>query len=182
MLLLSPSQRQSGELFRKVCEVNNDVGCPVPMMAESATRLEFVNGSRIVALPGTEQTTRGFSGAALLVIDEAARVDDNLYRAVRPMLAVSGGALIALTTAWARQGWFYSAWTSEQKWNRIKVTAGQCPRITPAFLTEERVALGERWYSMEYLCEFGEQVEGLFRPEDIDMAFRLGAEVTPLEL
>jgi hypothetical protein len=31
------------------------------------------------ALPGTEKTIRGFSGAALLIVDEAARVDDALY-------------------------------------------------------------------------------------------------------
>jgi hypothetical protein len=33
----------------------------------------------------------GLEGLEVLVIDEAARVPDDLYRAVRPMLAVSGG-------------------------------------------------------------------------------------------
>jgi hypothetical protein len=60
--------------------------------------LELVNGSRIVSLPENESGIRGFSGVNLLVIDEAARVDDSLYRSVRPMLAVSGGRLVALST------------------------------------------------------------------------------------
>lgn len=180
VLLLSPGQRQSGELFRKVVETNNDAGCPVGVLAESATRLEFVNGSRIVALPGTEQTTRGYSGAALLVIDEAARVSDELYRAVRPMLAVSGGALIALSSAWAKLGWFYNSWFGAEDWNRVRVPANECPRISPAFLAEERIALGERWYRMEYFCEFGEQVEGLFSPEDIEAALAAGRDMAPL--
>jgi hypothetical protein len=44
---------------------------PVPA-AESALRLELVNGIRVVSLPGDEETIRGLSGVALLVIDEAA--------------------------------------------------------------------------------------------------------------
>jgi hypothetical protein len=56
------------------------------------------------ALPGTEKTIRGFSGAALLIVDEAARVDDALYYAVKPMLAVSGGSLLMLSTPYGRRG------------------------------------------------------------------------------
>jgi hypothetical protein len=97
-LLLSPSQRQSGELFRKVLSYHAALGQALPVTAESVLRIEFANGSRIVSLPGDESTIRGYSGVALLVIDEAARVDDNLYRAVRPMLAVSRGRLVALST------------------------------------------------------------------------------------
>jgi hypothetical protein len=48
------------------------------------------NGSRIVGLPGTEAAVRGFSAALLIVIDEATRVADEMYRALRPMLAVGG--------------------------------------------------------------------------------------------
>jgi hypothetical protein len=58
------------------------------------------------ALPGTEKTIRGFSGAALLIVDEAARVDDALYYAVKPMLAVSGGSLLMLSTPYGRRGEF----------------------------------------------------------------------------
>lgn len=172
VLLLSPSMRQSTELFLKVKELNAALGCPVPPTTETVTKLELTNGSRIISLPGTEQTTRGYSGAALLVIDEAARVPDNLYRAVRPMLAVSGGALIALTTAWAKQGWFYSAWTSlTEQWERVQVKATECPRISAEFLREELTALGPRWYGMEYECQWADTVAGMFRPEDIDAAF-----------
>jgi hypothetical protein len=96
VLVLSPSQRQSGELFRKVLDLFGAFGRPVGVAAQSALRMELVNGSRVVALPGDEKNIRCFSGVALLVIDEAARVADTLYYAVRPMLAVSRGRLVAL--------------------------------------------------------------------------------------
>jgi hypothetical protein len=59
------------------------------------------------ALPGTQKSIRGFSGAALLIVDEAARVDDALYYAVKPMLAVSGGSLLMLSTPYGRRGVFF---------------------------------------------------------------------------
>jgi hypothetical protein len=43
----------------------------------------------------------------MLVIDEASRVDDTLYLAVRPLLAVSGGRLVALSTPFGKRGWFH---------------------------------------------------------------------------
>src|SRR5262249_35748177 len=93
-LMLSPTLRQSGELFRKMRELLTALpGLPRPRRA-TETQLEMTHGSRIVSLPGKEATVRAFSGVALLIIDEAARVADDLYRSVRPMLAVSQGRLV----------------------------------------------------------------------------------------
>ena len=141
-------------------------------------RIEFANGSRVVSLPGDEGTIRGFSGVSLLIIDEAARVDDNLYRAVRPMLAVSRGRLVALSTPFGQRGWFFDAWQSSEEWERVRVTADECPRITPEFLAAERRTLGERWYRQEYLCSFEDTIDAVFSAEDIQAA--LSNDVKPL--
>jgi hypothetical protein len=84
---------------------------------------------------------RGYSGVSLLVVDEASRVEDQLYMALRPMVAVSQGRLIALSTPFGRRGWWWSAWESAEDWHRFKVPADQCPRIAPAFLEAERRTL-----------------------------------------
>ena len=153
-LLLSPSLRQSGELFRKVLGVYRATGAAVPVKAESALKLELANGSRVIALPAGEETIRGFSGVSLLVIDEASRVDDELYYSVRPMLAVSGGRLVALTTPWGRKGWFYHEWANSSYWRKIRITARDCPRLSDEVLEQERESLGDVWYRQEYGCEF----------------------------
>jgi hypothetical protein len=171
VLLLSPSLRQSGELFRKVVELYRALGRPVATVMESALRLELANDSRIVSLPGTEATIRGYSGAKLLVIDEAARVPDDLYRAVRPMLAVSHGRMICLSTPFGKRGFFYDEWAGSNKWERVKITADACPRIEPEFLAEERTALGQRWYRQEYECSFEDHLGQIFDQESIDAAF-----------
>jgi hypothetical protein len=94
VLLLAPSYRQSKELFRKVKAAYACLPDARRIASESALEMEFANGSRIVALPGKEETIRGFSGVALLIVDEASLVPDALYQAIRPMLAVSGGSIL----------------------------------------------------------------------------------------
>jgi len=155
ILLVSPSLRQSSELFRKVAEYFHKLGGEAPEQ-ESTLRLELKNGSRIIALPGSEATVRGYSGADLIVLDEAARIPDELLAALRPSIATKSDSarLIYLSTPWGRRGFFWDAWQNGAGWEKFEVPAGECPRITPEFLEQERHALGELVFRSEYLCEF----------------------------
>jgi hypothetical protein len=164
VLLLSPSQRQSGEIFRKVLEGYQALDRPLPATFESQFRLELANGSRVVCLPGREETIRSFGGVNLLVLDEAARIPDRLYRSVRPMLAVSQGRLVALSTPFGRRGWFFEEWEGDGPWKRVKVTWRECPRITPRFIAEETRAMGAGWVAQEYECSFN-SMHGLVYPD-----------------
>jgi len=177
ILCLAPALRQSQELFGKVAGFYRDLGRPVPPQGERKLSLELENGSRIVTLPGSEKTIRGFSGAALLIVDEAARVDDELYFAVRPMLAVSGGALM-LSTPYGKRGVFFEEWTGGVGWERYEVPASQCPRISEEFLEEERQALPPWVYRQEYECSFEETEDQVFTIDMIDRA--VTSEVKPL--
>src|ERR671915_618667 len=121
VLCLAPALRHSQELFGKVAGFYRDLGRPVAPQGERKLSLELENGSRIITLPGSEKTIRGFSGATLLLVDEASRVDDGLYYAIRPMLAVSGGSLMMLSTPYGKRGVFYEAWTGTEDWERYEI-------------------------------------------------------------
>lgn len=177
-LILSPTQRQSGEFFQdKVMKLYRRMGRPLALVRETLHDLEFTNGSRIVSLPDNEEGIRTYAGVRLLILDEAARISDALYKAVRPMLAVSGGELVALSTPFGKRGWFWEAWESrDQPWRRWRVTADQCSRITAEFLAEERLAMGLRWYMQEYECSFEDAEGAVFLGADIEAAFAGGAE------
>lgn len=171
VLLLSPSLRQSNEIFRKVKEVLSAINS-TPIKRESALRLELENGSRIISLPGKEETVRGFSGVTLLIVDEASRVSDELYFSIRPMLAVSGGRLVLLSTPFAKRGFFHDEWTNGgPDWERIRITAYDCPRISKTFLEEEKRSLGQRWFNQEYCCEFLDSEDNLFEYDTVMNAF-----------
>jgi hypothetical protein len=182
VLLLSPTLRQSAELFKKCLAAYRSVEHPVPSESETALTLTLENGSRIVSLPGQEANVRGYSGVRLLIVDEASRVPNDLYASARPMLAVSGGRLLALSTPFGTRGWWYEAWVSgaHEPWERYEVPATQVPRISPEFLAEERRTLGEWWFEQEYMCRFLDAETQAFRREDIDRAFE--EEVQPWEL
>ena len=201
VLIASPTQRQSAELLRKVKALHGcllgerpeagawrpararerrrrdiELAAGEDLVQESALKMEMRNGSRIVALPGKEATIRSFSAVKLLVIDEAARTPDALYNSVRPMLAVSRGRLIALSSAWAKQGWFWEAFDGKGDWHRVRNTCWECPRLSPEWLQEGREDIGPRWFSLEYEAVFGDAADALFTEADVRAALACDAE------
>jgi len=179
ILLVSPSLRQSSELFRKVSAFMDRLPVKPERVEDNRLSLQLENGSRIVSLPSKEATVRGFSGPALIIEDEASRVDDLLYKTMRPMLAVSGGRLILMSTPFGKRGHFFEEWMNGgSSWERIEVKARDCPRIPKTFLDEERVSLGEWWFRQEYLCEFVESTDHVFNYDLVMSA--ISADVKPL--
>jgi hypothetical protein len=178
ILLVSPSLRQSSELFRKVSGFMDRLALKPNRIEDNRLSLQLENGSRIVSLPSKEATVRGFSGASLIIEDEASRVDDLLYKTLRPMLAVSGGRLVLMSTPFGKRGHFFEEWMQGPGWERIEVKATDCPRIPQSFLEEERVSLGEWWFRQEYLCEFVETLDQVFSYDLVMGA--ISADVKPL--
>ena len=173
-LLLSPSLRQSSELFQIVHGFYRTIAEDVPARQESALRLTLRNGSRIISLPGKEATIRGYSGVDLLIVDEASRVMDDLFHSISPMLAVSDGRLVLLSTPFGKRGFFFDTWERGEEWERIKITADQCPRITKKFLKREKLAMPHWFYKQEYGCSFEESEAATFDYDDIERASRGG--------
>lgn len=177
-LILSPSERQSKLLLSVVKKIMVDLGKDDDTDTDSTLKIEFASGSQIIALPGKEQNLRGFSAVSLLVIDEASRVPDSLYNSVRPMLAVSGGSIALLSTPWGKRGFFHKEWTEGQSWNRVQIKATDCPRISAAFLAKEKAALPDSVFRQEYMCEFADTEDSVFRYDDVQAA--MSDDVRPL--
>jgi Terminase large subunit, T4likevirus-type, N-terminal len=156
IVLVSPSQNQSQSLLDKVRFYWSSFSGAPKALAESQSRIEFENGSKLYSLPGSERTVRGISAARLIIIDEAARVEDALVAAVTPMMAVVPDAqLLMLSTPSGTRGAWANFWLNGgDSWERFRVTAEQCPRISEEFLAAERAALGEVMFQQEYLCRF----------------------------
>jgi hypothetical protein len=157
-VLLAPTLRQSTELYAKSAAFLRMVP-GIKLAQDSATACKLTNGSRIVSLPGEAAGIRGFSAPALVVVDEAAFVpeDGGLFDAVLPMLAVSNGSLLLLSTPNGRQGFFYDVWEDPgDDWLRIGVPWQQCPRITPEFIEEQRRINGPRYVAVEFELAFAE--------------------------
>ena len=162
-LIVSPSQRQSGEVFRRLMLLHSSLKDVPELTAESALRAVYANQSRVLALPGSEKTTRGYAAADLIICDEAAGIDDSLIASIRPMLALREGTLIMMSTPRGERGEFHRAWTEGgDGWRRVKVDANMCPRLSEDYLRDERAQMGELLFRQEFMCEFIADGELLF--------------------
>jgi hypothetical protein len=174
-LVLAPTERQSAELVRKCRRHLARLDLKLRTDGSNKTSIQLPNGARIIGLPGNEGNIRGFSAVSLLLIDEAARVPDELYHSVRPMIATTGGkaAIWLLSTPKGKRGFFYQEFANhDSRFTAISVPATDCPRISPEFLAEERKALPEHLFLQEYMCQFSQSAASLFRDDDIDACLR----------
>jgi hypothetical protein len=179
VLVASPSRRQSGETVKKAEILLDRAGIRTRKDGINEISLVLPNGSRIVGLPGGDAKVRGFSAVSLLIIDEAAYVEDSMYKALRPMLAVSDGDLWLMSTPFTKRGFFYESWQhGGPDWLRVSVKATECPRIDAAFLEKERRDLGAEWFRQEYMTEFIDNGTEVFARELVEAAIR--DDVEPL--
>lgn len=175
VLCVSPTDRQSGLLFDKVIEFLRKAPDSPKRLEDNKRSVRLANGSRIVSLPGSPDTIRGYSAPNMVLVDEAAFCEDALFGAVGPMLAVSNGEIALLSTPCGKRGEFYTVWTEGgDDWERIRVTAEECPRISPEFLAEQRRTMPAWLYRQEYCAEFCETLDGVFTSDQIDMALEDG--------
>jgi hypothetical protein len=84
-----------------------------------------------------------------------------------------------LSSPFGKRGHFYESWEhGGPDWLRVKVTAEDCPRISPEWLAQERAAIGDWWFGQEYRCEWREASDAFFDFESIQRA--LSGQVVPL--
>jgi hypothetical protein len=182
VLLVSPSARQSSELFSKVTGLIKQLPVKLEKIVDNRLSVVLANGSRIISLPSSESTIRGYS-ADLVIMDESARISDVLMQAVSPMVSVSGGALILLSTPAGCRGHFYNFYIDENSgWEKITITADQCPRIDPEWLVKERDMIGDLFWRQEYMVEFVQNSDSLFTIEQINDAFDSDFDMWDLDI
>lgn len=172
ILLVSPSLRQSQELFRKVKDAYYSMTNPPVLLEENKLSMTLANQSRIISLPGDQATVRGYSGVTMILEDEAAQVQDEFYQAILPMLIINNGQFIAMSTPYGKRGHFFEEWKDGgPDWKRIEITADKCPRITAEQLEQQQRSLGDMFYRQEFLCEFVDTQEQTFNYDLIHRAF-----------
>jgi hypothetical protein len=133
-------------------------------VTSKAVEMQLITGSRILAVPGAEESVRGIDAVDLLIVDEAALVPDPLYYAAfRPMLATTDGRQALFSTARGKRGFFWEMYSGlPPEWYRDKVVCYDIPRIKRSFLERERRDMGQWLFEQEYLCEFKDAEDQYF--------------------
>jgi hypothetical protein len=164
VVIVSPSLKQSTEITTRARSGLRELG--ERLVQDSASTLRLSNGSRIISLPGTARSVRGWT-ARLLILDEAAYIEDETFAAARALVA-TGGRLVVQSTPADESGAFHAIVTGDDpSWARFTVPSASVPTISSAFLESERQALGPEVYAREYECQFAKAGATLFTAERI---------------
>lgn len=162
VLILSASERQSREVMEKVLSHLRAIKAMTKLMgqeleaSESKTEVRLPNGSRIISLPASPNTVRGFSGHVLL--DEFAFHEDAraIYRAMLPTI-LHGYQLRIASTPNGRSGLFYELWKDETNgFARHRTTIHDAVRdglTVDLELLRKACPHPDDW-AQEYECEF----------------------------
>lgn len=155
-LVLGPSLKQAGETARKIAGIVDLVGAPLDIVSRTALNIELSNGARALCIPSGETSVRGYSAPDLLVLEEAAAIEADVVRASLPVLAATeNGRLLLISTPRGRRNWYAEIWfDGGDEWERFRVPASECPRISADFLASERRIMGDRLFEQEYECAF----------------------------
>jgi hypothetical protein len=171
VICVSPTDRQSGLLFDKIADFVRRAPQAPERNEDNKRSMTLVNGSRVVSLPGSPDTIRGYSAPDMVLVDEAAFCEDKLFGAVMPMLATNDGELGLLSSPHGKLGSFYEAWASgDEYWHRIRVQANECPRISPEFLAREARMMPAWLFAQEYMCQFTDRIDAVFSSEQVEGA------------
>ena len=158
-VVVSPSLKQSTEITTRARSGLARLG--VRLVQDSASLLRLANGSRILSLPGTARSVRGWS-ARLLVVDEAAFIEHETFVAARALVA-TGGRMVVQSTPADEYGDFHELVTSDDpSWARFTVRSDEVPTISAEFLESERRSLSPDAYAREYETTFGKSGASLF--------------------
>lgn len=167
ILLIAPALRQSEELFRKVIDVRRGFGATQISTRETLQIIELRNGSRVIAAPASSDTIRGYR-ADLIVLDEAARVPDDEFGAVVPMLK-DGGRLIGCTTPAGRRGWFFERWQARVG-RQIIARSMDLPRMK-RIVARDRQIMSPTQFRTEHELAFAGSGDAFFDLDDVAAMF-----------
>jgi hypothetical protein len=167
-VIVSPSLKQSTEITTKARIGVHNLG--LRLVQDSTSTLRLSNGSRILSLPGTARSVRGWS-ARLLILDEAAYIGPETWTAARALVATGGRTIVQSTPA-DETGDFHDLVSGDDPaWTRFTVRSDEVPTISAEFLEAQRRQMAPDAYATEFECQFGRAGARLFTAEQVDAMF-----------
>jgi len=165
--LVGPAERQAlyllGKAKKHLRQLPTD---EIQIGRENEGSVMLSNGSQIIAVPQNPDGIRCLT-CACIVADEAARCSPEVWPALFPMISVSRGLAILLSTPAGRENLFGQLDRDrDADWHYTKVGVADNPRMTEAELNSQRRILGSARFKSEFLVDYeGGLDTAFFDPE-----------------
>ena len=175
VLITAKSRRQATELFNqikeelRIAESNNSLTeTDFGITRDTRTEINFDNGSRIKVVPiGNDGSNIRTYSADVIIVDEAAFIDEQVFQEVlTPMLAVTDGDFVIISTPYGKQGFFWKK-KNDDDWYTQQVSSWDNPKIDDDFIDKQREQLTSLQFKQEIRGEFDEETNSAFPSRDV---------------
>lgn len=179
IMIISAVERQALLLFEKVlAHIYNNYKSYIKKGKDKPTKhtLKLGNGSVIHCLP-TGDSGFGIRGYTIdrLYADEAHFIKEDVWAAVTPMLATTGGDIVLLSTPFGTEGYFHRCF-HDKNFTAFHISTEDVAeaRKEPQrkrlleFLADEKLRMTKLQYQQEYLGLFVGGIQRFFPDELID--------------
>lgn len=154
--ILEPSLNQCRRVFKQITKALSRSGLLASCNASTLT-IEFKNGAEILfKSAGSGDNLRGDTITGILIIDEAAFIQDEIIETILPTIDANNANLMIISTPLFTSGYFYEEYISEGinklvlDWNNYDTSEF----LSATKLEEYRRRLSPNKFKSEYLGQF----------------------------
>lgn len=160
-IYVAPTLQQAHMTYKAIVGALEDT--PILKKTNGATfAIEFTNGSDILFRSTAQGSSlRGLTASGILVLDEAAFLKDEDINVILPFCNAHNAPILAISTPFARQGYFFSVYSQgiEKPTDTVKAFDWANHPETSRFLTPERKefykkTMAKHLYNTEILGQF----------------------------
>lgn len=166
-VVVEPTQAQSRRLYKQITDMMAKTGL-VKFANSQLLTLEFKNGSEILFKSAEQRDAlRGFTVTGLLVIDEAAFIQDEIFEILYATTDANNAPILVISTPLFCSGKFYELYTAGRNGDNRIHSFNWSEYDTSRFLSDEKLeyyrkSISPLKFKSEYLGEFISEGSYLF--------------------
>lgn len=182
ILIIAFTEKQAFDIFWKTL---NYLEAQYPHMIKKGKdkptmhEINLKNGSTIECY-ATGKYGEGIRGKTCkkIFVDEARNIAREVFVAISPMVAVTGGSMDISSTPAGKEGFFWDIFDPKKNlgFTKFYVSGEDCPRYTKDFLDGQKKVMSTLEYAQEYLAIFLDDLKRLFSDDLINRVCTLKRE------
>ena len=158
--LVEPTLDQARRVYKEIVKAIEHTPV-IKRKNDSLLELEFINGSSIIFKSAEQRDNlRGFTVTGLLVVDECAFIQDDIFDILLPTTDVHRAPILLISTPKLKQGFFFRYWSAGAEGvnpNIVSVDFNDFDTsflLSPEKLEQYREMMPKSQFTTEYLGEF----------------------------
>lgn len=158
-VVVEPTQAQSRRIYKQILDMMQPTGL-IKTANSQLLIMEFTNGSEILFKSAEQRDAlRGFTVSGLLVIDEAAFIQDQIFEILYPTCDANNAPILVISTPLFCSGEFYRLYTRGMRKNPHTKSYNWSEYDTSKYLSPEKLqhykeTISPLKFKSEYLGEF----------------------------